>query len=1130
MSDALSQLAAGLASLYRTMLESLADQEERAAVLTQLGLSVPEGTPPDSANARQTIDRLQARADADSENVAELAELLNLLMETSLAVQAIVQDVGSGNPGTALHTIVAGYLNVLLASNLRRAHPGAYTVLEAVRLIDDHELEFERISQLLTAGGDLLRGGPANNEESEADAWSIVLGGLATGLILFLPESEDVAFERRILYGFDLDPAAPHPNAQRVLNRMLTVEGTLKTPETQEEETPELEEQLLLTMAFVPKHHGGPGLFLSLGGVATLTYAIGEQFELEIEWRALGLIEGFVGSLDSSFLRVAGEADAAPAPDAGIEVRFGRPTEAVRTPLRFGGKDAIHLELKDFELTGELGTRESGVLAKLEKAALVIPQKAAGSLLGSILPSAGLRMEVDLALGYNSEKGLYVDGGAGLKATLPINRSILALKIHTVSIELVAKTEDPPGVELKLGGAFSLELGPLQVSVDRLGLAMQGRFPEDKSGSFMGGDLSFSFLPPTSLGVVIDADLLKGGGYLFLDPDRGEYGGILELTLELPRCGVSLAIKAFGLLTERPGGGWAFIVVLSVEFQPEIELFLRFTLNGLGGILGVNHALNVDAIRAGLRDGALDRLLFPKDPVANAPAILQTLRTVFPVSDGRTVVGLMLQLGWGAPLKLVTVTLAVVVSTPEPTIIALLGRLRLAVPDPDAAVVDLRADFLGVIDFGTGAVSVDASLVESRVGWYPLSGDMAFRSDQDGFFFSVGGFHPQFPVPGNAPQLRRVGLDVSSSPLVRLRLEGYLAFTSNTFQIGAKAQLDIEVGPFGVSGWLMFDALVHFEPFAFSVQISAGLELRFEGSAIASLHAEVLLEGPSPWHAKGKVSMSILFWEISVPFDETWGELTSAPTPEPVDVVGQVREALSDQAAWAAELPTRADALVTLRSVERTALSVHPLGRLTVRERITPLGVTVTRVGSARPVGGAIAVHLGAAALSGGITVGQSPVSGRFPRSQFFDLTDDQKLSAPSFEPFQDGVALTSDALSTTDGQRTDPEYETILVGIDQPRRRVPLDIAHLRWATLEGAVARSGLHNAVVRDGPDQAVRLSSTKAVVVDAVTMRPVTDVLAMAGSRTAAEQAVEAAIAIDPSLALRLQVVGSHEVAG
>ena len=125
---------------------------------------------------------------------------------------------------------------------------------------------------------------------------------------------------------------------------------------------------------------------------------------------------------------------------------------------------------------------------------------------------------------------------------------------------------------------------------------------------------------------------------------RDDFGGALELKLG------PVDVKAFGILSLGGDTGCSLIVVMSVEFEPPIELGLLVTLTGVGGIIGVQRALDTDALAAGLHSHAIDNLLFPADPVAAAPAIVATLASVFPPRRGAIVLGPMLKLGWGRPL------------------------------------------------------------------------------------------------------------------------------------------------------------------------------------------------------------------------------------------------------------------------------------------------------------------------------------------------------------------------------------------------------------------------------------------------------------------------------------------------
>lgn len=60
-------------------------------------------------------------------------------------------------------------------------------------------------------------------------------------------------------------------------------------------------------------------------------------------------------------------------------------------------------------------------------------------------------------------------------------------------------------------------------------------------------------------------------------------------------------MRATGLLTTRlPGGasGFSLLVVISSEFPP-VQLGLGFRLVGVGGLLGINRTVAVEALRGG---------------------------------------------------------------------------------------------------------------------------------------------------------------------------------------------------------------------------------------------------------------------------------------------------------------------------------------------------------------------------------------------------------------------------------------------------------------------------------------------------------------------------------------------------
>ena len=122
-----------------------------------------------------------------------------------------------------------------------------------------------------------------------------------------------------------------------------------------------------------------------------------------------------------------------------------------------------------------------------------------------------------------------------------------------------------------------------------------------------------------------------GGGFLGLDPAKGEYFGALELSFE----GV-ISLKAVGIInTKLPDGsnGFALLILVTAEFTP-IQLGFGFTLIGVGGLLGLNRSLDTEALRQGVRTGSITSILFPPDVVGNITKIISDLEVVLPDRAG----------------------------------------------------------------------------------------------------------------------------------------------------------------------------------------------------------------------------------------------------------------------------------------------------------------------------------------------------------------------------------------------------------------------------------------------------------------------------------------------------------------
>ncbi|HEX6458299.1 MAG TPA: DUF6603 domain-containing protein [Thermoleophilaceae bacterium] len=752
-----------------------------------------------------------------------------------------------------------------------------------------------------------------------------------------------------------------------------------------------------------------------------------------------------------------------------------------------------------------------------------------------ILPADGIKAQASLDASYSSTHGLTLKGSGSLEVDLPIGITIA--NIIRIDELIVTLGIDETELTLALAVNGGLSIGPVAASVEGVGIRAGLAPQSDRNGN--GGPLAVhvGFKPPTGLGMSVDAGPVGGGGFLLFDEDQEQYGGGIELDLQ------ALDITAIGLLTTRmPDGshGFSLIVVLAAKFSP-IQLGFGFTLNGIGGLVGINRGMNTDFLRSGLKDGTLDSIRFPHDIAANAPRIISDLRNAFPVQEDEYVFGPMVAIGWGSP-TIVELDIGLVLQLPSPLVLAIIGTLKLMLPpiegDEDAVILKIQLDLLGVIDFDKGEVSFDGVLRDSRVVTFPLSGQMAMRAsfgDSPTFAMSAGGFNPKFQPPPKFPSLDRMSLALADGNNPRLRLDAYFAVTSNSLQLGAKLDLYVEkdlgaVGDFTVQGYLSFDGMLKFSPFSFEVDIGAQLELKRNGDEFCGITLSMTLTGPQPWHAWGNAEFKVLGCSKSVSFDLTVGDPPPpAPLP-PVDPLPLLATALADKNNWSANPPTGVGAIVTMRDQPPSDdVVVHPLGTLTVRQRVVPLDFQIQQYGHADLAGGRNTFGIDSVSV-GTAQPAQTELRDHFAPGDFLKLSDDEKLSRPAFESLKAGLSLGTPGL--TAGTRAQANFGYKQVIIDSPTEARTLSQTGtispdvLSSLANGGAAGRSAVRTSgqARYAGHNAPVTVSDTPYAVATKDGLAAPSGVTA--GGDTYAEAEAARRGAADPD---SLQVVGAHELA-
>ena len=736
----------------------------------------------------------------------------------------------------------------------------------------------------------------------------------------------------------------------------------------------------------------------------------------------------------------------------------------------------------------------------------------------------------DLRIGWNSESGIYFHGSSGLIVSLPVHLDVGPFDLTSLTLGLNIAGQ---GLSLESSVDGSLRLGPLHASVRRIGLEVDVTFEGGNLGLF---NLSPRFKPPSGLGLSIDGAGFKGGGFLDFEPEQERYSGMLELGYR-----DQFTLKAFGLLTTRlPNGqsGFSLLIVISSEFTP-IQLGFGFKLNGVGGLLGLNRTVKTEPLRAGLRDNTLGSILFPTDIIANADRILSDLRQVFPPQDGRFVFGPMAKITWGTPV-LLTADLGLVIEVPDPMRLVILGLVRGILPDEKAAILRLQVNFLGEINFERQQLSFDASLFDSKLLAFTLTGDMALRlywGADANFLLTVGGFHPAYqPPPMNLPSIRRLTLALLAGDNPRLRLETYFAVTSNTVQLGARLELYAAASKFNAYGFLSFDVLLQFNPFYFVADITAMLALRVGTASIAGIKMSLTLEGPTPWKARGTAKLR-LFWflTISVRFSKTFGEARNTSLPD-LAVLPLLLAALSADDNWEGEFPARKHRLESFKDAAGSGqLIVHPLGTLKISQKIVPLNLRIDRLGSQRP-GDGREFQIQEAQLAGTPVPDPAPAQESFAPAQFFDMTDEEKLASPSFKNFDGGIRIGEpERLHTAYAAAREVKYELKYIDSQRDRRLAgpkelfEIDpVAFNSW-TRQGAVAKSELsfgRRGKSNLAPDEVAVVQEPFAIV-NTGDLKLFDDKSLLTSERAALTR-VKALLETNPALRGNLQVVPAFEM--
>lgn len=1003
------------------------DEAALRLLLGDLGWAPPEG--PLDADSLGAIRALAGQIAEAAETLKEFlvdggdwAALVEQVRDVVAAVQGLGATDGTGLPAplnqsdlwASLATELPGYL---LTDRLRREKPALFALLVLTGVISRRQVEpgpyrisgawctevhWDRLALLVTDPEELAH--RAYGWGGELDAGKLLGAVQDVALAFGLPAVRAVP-EYGLYEQYFGPPPSPLPSPPPLLLRM-----PLAAVQAADGDATAYAEAGVVLLPVPPAPGAAPnGLLLGPYAVGAAQTVFHPTDTVRIELTAGVDASGALGVLLRPGSLTPHTDETAVTGDFGVALEYRPPQpvtvlgDPVSAGVTLGGSRAwLTVATEGTEI------REVAVGLGVRALRVVLDPAALDGLIASVTGGRTIEVETDVELVWSSRTGLTLRGSGKLERTFPLHLELGPVRVGELTLRGAA---DGDGLRLSATVDLTAALGPVGATVQQVGVALAIHDAPDE-GLLFGLDAGFALVPPRGAGLTVAAGPVNGGGHLYIDPDKGRYAGVFQLGLGGVAALSSWRLQGVAIVDTKlgdgggspatdSGDGFSLLVTASYEWSPGIALGWGIFLNGVGVVVGHNRRPDVEEMRKATRTGALDALLFPADPVGDAPAVIGTLGRLLPPASGRTVLGVMARAEMVG--ELITAKLAVLIELPVPVRVVILGQLMIELKE----IGRLRLDTVGVLDFDRGEFSLDGSLVDSKLLGRQITGDMALRARWHGeasFALSLGGFHPAYQPPAGFPALRRLTIALFGNG--SSRISAYFAITSNSVQFGGAIDLSITFWKIEIDGHAHLDALMRFDPLWFTAELGARVTVKVFGKTLLGVDLLIGVSGPEPWAFWGHVKLKLLFLEVDKSFDTRKPGDAAPPELPFVRAVDRFRDALGLPSAWDAVAGGNGD-LAVLRSPELPGrLVLRPDTVLGIRQNVLPLGTEIERLGAAR-VSGPNHFRIQSFAYGDGRagTVGE-PILDRFAPGQFRDLGADELLDQPGYRWQETGRRL----------------------------------------------------------------------------------------------------------------------------
>jgi hypothetical protein len=414
----------------------------------------------------------------------------------------------------------------------------------------------------------------------------------------------------------------------------------------------------------------------------------------------------------------------------------------------------------------------------------------------------------------------------------------------------------------------SLTLAALKISLIELGASMGLSTPLQTPDFMLNG-----------LAIAYESGPVKiSGGFLKFVKDKvTQYVG--SATIGLP----SFNLSALGAYATVDGHSSLFIFAMLT--QPPLGGPPAFFITGVAAGFGYNRGLRLP----GIDDVSSFPLVSGFVPGQSSPfsgndpgAALKVLvdKDVVPVQVGQNWLAAGIQF---TSFELVQSYVLLSVAFGTKLEIGLLGLATISVPPKSPTVLAYAELALAVsILPDDGVVSVDAKLTPASFVLSKrcyLTGGFAFylwfapNTHEGDFVVTLGGYHPNFPVPAHYPRVPRLGFNWAVTPQVSIKGGMYFALTPTCLMAGGSLEATFQSGD--LKAWFTMGAnfLIAWKPFhyeaqmylAFGVSYTFRLNLLFTTitkTISISLGADLTIWGPE-FSGVARIDLWIISFTIS---------------------------------------------------------------------------------------------------------------------------------------------------------------------------------------------------------------------------------------------------------------------------